>query len=110
MDSIRADRFDCVAPSVVAQRLDKYKAALASEQSGGKHSIRSAAGPRYFFIAVVSRVLLPTRRLHLRRGGREDVLSTQTLPARLSVIATVASMQSTRRRAPRLYTDPATRP
>ena len=69
MDSIRADRFDCVAPSVVAQRLDKYKAALASEQSGGKHSIRSAAGPRYFFIAVVSRVLLPTRRLHLRRGG-----------------------------------------
>ena len=31
------DGFDCVPPSVVAQRLVKYKAALASEQSGGKH-------------------------------------------------------------------------
>jgi hypothetical protein len=37
MDSIRADRFDCVAPSVVAQRLGQYKAAPASEQSDGKH-------------------------------------------------------------------------
>jgi hypothetical protein len=31
------DGFDCVAPSVVAQRLVNYKAALASEQSGDKH-------------------------------------------------------------------------